>query len=53
MLYTDFPAVDTLADEVVVHFDMFTPGVEYGVASEVDATHIVAEDVNGIRKGKA
>ena len=38
-------------DEVVVHFDVLSPGVEHGVASEVDAAHIVAEDANGIRKG--
>ena len=30
---------------------MFGPGVEHGVTSEVDVAHIVAEDVNGIRKG--
>ena len=32
---------------------MFSSGVENGVASEVDAAHIVAEEANGIRKGNA
>ena len=36
-----------------MHFDMFSPGVEHGVASEVDVSHIVAKDANGIRKGNA
>ena len=49
----DFPSLDALADEVVVHFDMFSPGVENGVVSEVDAAHIVAEEANGIRKRNA
>ena len=50
MLEIDFPSLDALADEVVVHFDMFSPGVEHGVVREVDVAHIVA-DVNEIRKG--
>ena len=53
MLEIDFPSLDALADEVVVHFDMFSPGVEHGIASEVDVTHIVADNVSGIRKGNA
>ena len=36
-----------------MHFDMFSPGVENGVASEVDVAHIVVEEANGIRKGNA
>ena len=50
MLEIDFHGLDVLVDEVVVHFDMFSPGVEHGVVSEVDVAHIVA-DVNEIRKG--
>ena len=53
MLQIDFPSLDALADDVVVHFDMFSPGVEHGVASEVYAAHIVAEQENGNRKGNA
>ena len=30
-----------LADELVLHFDMFSPGVENEVVSEVDVAHIV------------
>ena len=36
-----------------MHFDMFSSGMEHGVASEVDVAHIVVEDVNRIRKGNA
>ena len=32
---------------------MFSSGVDYGVESKVDATQIVVEEVNGIRKGNA
>ena len=32
---------------------MFSPCVEHGLGSEVDAAHVVAEDVNRIRKGNA
>ena len=42
-----------LTDEVAVHFDMFSPGVENRVASEVDVAYIVVEEANGIRKGNA
>ena len=47
------PGLNALADEVVVHFDMFSSGVKHGVAREVYATHIVAEDTNRIRNGNA
>ena len=36
-----------------MHFDIFSAGVKHGVASEVDAAYIVAEDVNRIRNGNA
>ena len=53
MLQTDFPGLNAFADEVVVHFDMFSSGVKHGVASEVDTAQIVAEDANVIRTGNA
>ena len=36
-----------------MYFDMFSSGVKHGVASEVDAAHIVAKDANRIRNGNA
>ena len=53
MLEIDFPSLDALADEVVVHFNMFSSGVEHGVASEVDTAHIVTEYANRICRGNA
>ena len=32
---------------------LFSPSMEHVVVSEVDATHVVAKDVNGIHKGNA
>ena len=53
MLEIDLPDLNVFADEVVVHFDMFSSGVKYGVVSEVNATHVVTEDANRIRDGNA
>ena len=53
MLEIDFPGLNALTNEVVVHFNMFSSGVEHGVASEVDAAHIVVEDANKVRNGNA
>ena len=53
MLKIDFPGLNAFADEVVVHFNVFSPGVKHGVASEVDAAHIVAEDADRMHDGNA
>ena len=50
MLEIDFPSPNALTNEVVVHFDMFSSGVEHGVLSEVDGAHIVVDDANRIHK---
>ena len=41
------------ADEVIVHFDMFSSGVKHVVARVVDAAHIVTKDANRIHNGNA
>ena len=53
MLQIDFPGLNAFADEVVVHFNVFSSGVKHGVASEVDVAYIVAKDANRIRDGNA
>ena len=53
MLEIDFPGLNAFADEVIVHFNVFSPGVKHGVASEVDAAHVVAEDADWIHDGNA
>ena len=53
MLEINFPGLNALTNEMVVHFDMFSSGMEHGVASEVDAAHIVAEDADRIHDGNA
>ena len=45
--------MNTFADEVVVHFNVCSSGVKHGVASEVDAAHIVVEDAVRILDGNA
>ena len=51
MLEIDFPVLNALTNEMVVHFNMFSSGVEHGVTRKVDAAHIVVEDANRIRNG--
>ena len=53
MLEIDFPSLNAFADEVVVHFNVFSTGVKHGVASEVDVAHVVAEDADWIHDGNA
>ena len=36
-----------------MHFNVFSPGVKHGVASEVDAAHVVVEDADLIHDGNA
>ena len=42
MVEVNFSGLDALADEVVVHFDVPSPRVKYGVTHEVDTAHVVA-----------
>ena len=37
----NFSGLDTLVDEVVVHFDMLSTHVKYGVSCQVDVAHVV------------
>ena len=53
MLQIDFSGLYTLVDEVVVHFDVFSPRVEDGVPSEVDVAHVVTKEANWIHNGNA
>ena len=53
MLEVNFSGLDALADEVVVHFDVFSPRVKYGVMREVDTTHVVAVQAYWIFDGYA
>ena len=45
--------LNTFADEVVVHFDLFCSGMKHGVAREIYASHIVAEYADRIHDGNA
>ena len=53
MVKIDFPGLNAFADEVIMHFNVFSPGVKHGVASEVDVAHVVAEDAYWIHDGNA
>ena len=53
MLQIDISGLYMLADEVVVHFDVFSSRMEDGVQSKVDVAHVVVEEANGIRNGNA
>ena len=39
----NFPSLNAFADEVIVHFNVFSPGMKHGVASEVDAAYVVVD----------
>jgi len=45
----DFPAIDAVADKVVLHINVFDPGVEGGVTDEGQGAVIVAKEGSGAR----
>ena len=45
----DFTSEDTLTDKTIMHLNVLSPGVEYGVLRKVDAAEVVAIDHCRIR----
>ena len=48
MLQVDILGQNTLLDEVILHFDVLSPSMEYWVPSEVNTVHVVAVEENQI-----
>ena len=45
----DFTREDTLADKMVVHLNVLSPGVEHGVLRKLDVVEVVTVDHRRIR----
>ena len=52
MLEVDIPSQDTFSDEMIVQLNVLSPSVKHQVQNQVNATHLVTVEEDGIYDGK-